>query len=217
MRGAWAGLLGMSWLLAAVTGAAAAEGPRLVRVVPARLGEQLICRLETTGLPGEKQLQSMRSGLDAAVELDLAVVDEGDQRLGGRSLSLRMGFDLWEEVFSVRADGRERRFATLADLQAYLADLGGLEVSPTTALGGTGRLRLRVGLVAHAIAPDERQRVEDVVAGGARHREGQDQQEASVSLGRLIRVFYKGGRDEQEGQSLDSDWFTREGLPDATH
>lgn len=191
---------------------------RLVEVTPARLGDQVVCRLRTLGLPGEKQLQSMRSGLTSAVELDLAVVDEDDNLLGGRSLSLRMGFELWEEVFSVRSDGHEQRFQSLPELRAYLADLGNLEVAPARALMPAGRYRLRVGLVVHSIAPDERQRVEDVIVGEQRrHHEGQDQQEASVSLGRLIRFFYKGGREGAGGQELVSGWFMPKELPDAPH
>lgn len=205
-------------LLGGAVGTRAQEDPRLVRVTPGLSGDQVVCRLQTRGLPGEKQLQSMRSGLVAAVELDLALVDEGDNLLGGRSLSLRMAFDLWDEVFSVRADGRERRFNSLADLRTYLADLQGLPVAPAAALAGGESCRLRVGLVVHAIAPDERQHVEDVIAGEQRsRREGQDQQEATVSLGRLIRLFYKGGGETREGQQLVSEWFTGRGLADAAH
>jgi len=194
------------------------DDARLVRVTPAQAGDQLVCQVSTEGLPGAKQLQSMRSGLVSAVELNLAVIDERDRVLGGRAFSLRMGFDLWEEVFSVRGDGRERRFQNLGDLQSYLADLRDLRVAPSALLGSDARYRLQVGLVVHAIAPDEQQRVEDVIAGEQRpRREGQDQQEASVSLGRLIRFFYKGGRDEQGGQKLVSDWFRRKELPDASH
>jgi hypothetical protein len=198
--------------------ALAARDVRLVQVTTARSGDQLVCSLRTEGLPGEKQLQSMRSGLVSSVELDLALVDEDDRILGGNSLSLRMGFDLWDEVFSVRAEGGERRFQSLADLEAYLADLSNLPVAPSALLEAAGPCRLRVGLVAHSIAPDEQQRVEDVIAGEQRpRREGQDQQEASVSLGRLIRIFYKGGHEGQGGHELVSDWFTGKELPDAAN
>ncbi|MCB1182989.1 hypothetical protein KDM41_06110 [bacterium] len=181
---------------------------RLVDVEPVLGDEQLQCRLHTAGLPGAKQLQSMQSGLEASVELNLALVDEGERLLAGRTVSLRMAFDLWDEVFSVRADGRERRFTELSDLKAYLAELGGLVVAPAALLAPDGRYRVQVDMVVHAVAPDEQQRVEDVIVGDGRpRREGQDQQEASVSLGRLIRIFYKGGGDDRAGHALASAWF----------
>ncbi len=191
---------------------------RLLQATPSRTGDLVVCHLKTDGLPGAKQLQSMRSGLVSAVELKMALVGENDEILGGRSLSLRMAFDLWEEVFSVRTDGRERRFNSLADLQTYLADLQGLPVANAALVDADKRYRLRVGLVVHAIAPDEQRRVEDVIAGEQRpRREGQDQQEASVSMGRLIRMFYKGGGDDQDGQELASIWFIGKELPDEAH
>lgn len=194
------------------------DAPRLVRVTPATAGDLLVCRLQTLGLPGEKQLQSMRSGLVSAVELDLALIDENGEIHGGHSLSLRFGFDLWEEVFSVRRAGHEHRFRSLTGMQDYLADLGDLPVAPASFLEPIDRYRLRVRLIVHAIAPDEQERVEDVIVGDQRsHRKGQDQQETSVSLGRLIRLFYKGGRPGRDGQELMSGWFTRRELLDGTH
>ena len=196
----------------------AADEARLVQVTPVLDGGQILCRLQTSGLPGAKQLQSMRSGLVAAVELQLGLFDDSDHLLDGRSVSLRMAFDLWDEVFSVRADGRERRFNALTDLQAYLADLSGLAVAPADLLAPGGRYRVQVGMVVHAVAPDEQQRVEDVIAGGQRpRREGQDQQEASVSLGRLIKFFYQGGGESQDGQELSSGWFFGKGLGHESH
>jgi hypothetical protein len=118
----------------------------------------------------------------------------------------------------VRADGRERRFNSLSDLQVYLADLQGLPVAAASLIDADKRYRLQVGLVVHSIAPDEQRRVADVIAGEQRpRREGQDQQEASVSMGRLIRMFYKGGGDDQDGQELASIWFVGKELPDETH
>lgn len=211
----WALYVGV--LLAAGAGSALAAG-RLVGVRPARAGDQLVCQVATSGLPDEKQLQSMRSGLVAAIELDLALVDGGDRVLGGRSLSLRLGFDLWEEVFAVTGAGPERRFRTLAELQAYLANPDDIAVVPFAVLDASGSYRLRVGLVAQAVARDEQERVGNLIAGEPRgERERQDQQEASVSLGRLIRFFYQGGGSDREGQELVSRPFRREEVRDAPH
>jgi hypothetical protein len=211
-------MLGVACWCAVAPVLAADLDARLVRATPSRTGDLVVCRLQTSGLPGAKQLQSMRSGLVSAVELQMALIGENDEILAGRSISLRMGFDLWEEVFSVRADGRERRFNSLSDLQVYLSDLQGLPVAAASLIDADKRYRLQVGLVVHSIAPDEQRRVADVIAGEQRpRREGQDQQEASVSMGRLIRMFYKGRGDEQGGQELASIWFVGKELPDETH
>ncbi len=189
------------------------EVVRVVGITPGHQGDMVVCHLQTAGLPEEKQLQSMRSGLVSSVEIDLALLDEDNRFLGGRTMILRLAFDLWEEVFSVRDGGHQQRFHSLNDLEEYLADLGNLPVATFSSLDQSRRYRLRVGLMVHSIAPDEKKRVEEVIAGDHRsHREGQDQQEASVSLGRLIRFFYKDGHNDREGGELLSGWFTSRGL-----
>ena len=210
-------LLGLC-ALATVTLGSNDSSPQLVRVTPTKTDGLLTCRLQTLGLPGEKQLQSMRSGLISAIELDLALVDEDENTLSGNSLTLSFGFELWEEVFSVRQDTLEHRFNTLAAMQDYLADLKGLAVAPASSLTNNGRYRLRVDLIVHAIAPAEQERVEDVIVGDQRPQlEGRHQQEASVSLGHLIRLFYKGGRQGREGQMMMSQWFRPKEVQDETH
>lgn len=205
-------------LLAAAPAQATGEPARVTAVTPARAGALVVAHLTTVDLPGEKLLQSMRSGLTSSVQLDLVLLDEQLQELGGNSLSLQLGFDLWDEVFSVHTADCERRFRSLAELQEYLTNLAAVPVITTDRLSPRARYRLRVGLQAHAIAPAQQERVEDVIAGNPRsRREGQDRQEASVSLGRLIRLFYKSGDRSDGTQETLSDWFRLEELRDETH
>lgn len=209
-------------LLLAVTAAAAVPAGLAVaagfELAPVRAEGQLACLVRTSGLPDERQLQSMRSGLDAALELELALVDADDRVAAVRSLTLRLGFDLWEEVFSVAGDGAPRRFRSLAELQAHLAALPALALQPLSALDPGARYRLRGALVARPVARDERERVGNLIAGEPRGEPGRpDRQEASVSLGRLIRFFYQGARDDRGGQEAASRWFTAGEVPDAAH
>jgi hypothetical protein len=107
----------------------------------------------------------MRSGLVSSVELFLDLLDERERVRAGNRLTLRLAFDLWEEVFSVEEGGQRRRLADAAELASYLGTLPPLPVAPLSALEPGGRYRVRVGLRLHAIAPGERERVEDAIAG----------------------------------------------------
>lgn len=219
MRGAKSNLTGLlgALLLVMAAGPALASA-RLIGVAPARAGEQLACRVTASGLPDERQLQSMRSGLVAAVELELAVVDAEGRVAVAHSLSLRLGFDLWEEVFSVSGAGAERRFRSLEELRAHLADLPPFTLMPLASLAESGRYQVRAGLLARPVANDERERVGNLIAGEPRGEPGRsDRQEASVSLGRLIRFFYQGTRDDRDGQEAASAWFRRQEVPDEAH
>lgn len=210
-------LTGSIVLLAGVS-RAQDDSARVTEVTPARVGELVVAHLTMDGLPGEKLLQSMRSGLISGVDFDLALLDHRQEVVGGNRVSLKLAFDLWEEIFSVRSDDGERRFRSLDDLTLYLGELEGVPVAPANLLESEARYRLRVWLEVHPIAPAERDRVEDVIAGDQRpRREGQDQQEASVSLGNLIRFFYKGGGNRRGAQESWSAWFTGKELSDEAH
>ncbi len=196
-------------MLAAAAAVQAADAPAVVTgAEPARAGDLLVARLRTAGLPGDRLLQSMRSGLVSAVEFDVVLLDEREDAVAGSRVLLLLGFDLWEEIWSVRTDGQEHRFGTLDELRGYLADLRAVPVAPASLVAPEAGYRLRVELQTHPIAPDEQARVEDAIAGVQRpRREGLDQQEAQVSLGRLIQLFYKGGGRSAGGRAFVSPWF----------
>ncbi len=192
------------------------DGVRVVSVTPARVGDLVVCRLATEGLPGAKLLQSMRSGLVSAIDLDLALLDGRDKVVGENRVSLQLAFDLWEEVFAVRDRDRENRFASYDDLLRFLSSLDRIPVAPVSLLDPKSRYRVQLGLRLHPLAPSQRDRVEEAIAGD-RYRLGKTEyrQEATVSLGRLIRLFYKKDGDSDWVGEARSVWFTLEELPDA--
>lgn len=196
----------------------AEEAPRVTGVTAAREGDQVVCRLTTSGLPGERLLQSMRSGMVSEVAIEATLLDDRKRVLGAKRLSLRLAFDLWDEVFSVQGGDAEQRFSELSELAAYLGALEPLSVAPLASLEPAGRYRVHVGLQVHPVATESRERLGDIIAGEQRpRREGDNAQEASVSLGRLIRLIYAGSGDDGDGLEALSKWFTLEELDHAAH
>ncbi len=186
-------------LFAFVFATAAHAEPRITHVAADRSGEYLVCRIDTEGMPGERILSTLASGLESAVEIRLVVVDERDRAQLQHDYLLRLSFDLWEEVYSVRVADEEVRFPEVEQLRGYLAELPGLMVAPLHTLEG-GRYRIDAGLKLHALAPDERGRVQSMVSGDAPTARASDDggQEFSVSMGRLIRFFYRGERNRSD-------------------
>jgi hypothetical protein len=210
-------------LAAAVAAAAVATAadddsgePRIVAIDVARTADRVVCRLRTRGLPGERLEQSMRSGLVSALDFDVSLLDEQAHTVQRGRLTLQLAFDLWEEVFSARDGEHERQFADLQALRAYLSDLAQVPVAPLDRLAGGERYRVEVGLRLHPIAPSQRERLADTIAGDRRPQRNEDAQELSVSLGRLIRLFYDEDEPAVRGESF-SRWFTREELDRAAH
>lgn len=205
-------LLAIGLAALVLTGAGDGTEPRIVAIDPSRTGDLVVCRLTTSALPGERLLQSMRSGLVSAVDFDVALIDRGENPVRQGRLTLQLAFDLWEDVFAVRGGSSEQRFADLAALRAYLSELKEVPVAPVTLLRPGQRYRVRVGMRLHPIAPSQRQSVEAAITGDVRpDRPGEEQQELSISLGRLIHFFY-GREDEPARGEAQSPWFTLEEL-----
>ncbi len=192
------------------------------RVIPLRDGTLLICSLVTSDLPGERITSSLESGLPSAVEMALDVLDGRDRVVAGNRISFRIAFDLWEEIFLVEGVGDVRNFADLDSLAGFFDVLPRLPVTPIAGLEPGARHRVRVGLELHPLAPRESRRLGAWVAGGEnREREevpGSDTREVSVSLGEVIRFFYRGGERTESGAERErfSAWFIPEELDDAT-
>ena len=175
-------------LLSLIGSVVLADEPAVTAISPVRDNGHLACRILTEGLPGERLLSSMRSGIVSAVDLDVDVLDARNRRVAGARITFQPAFDLWDEVYSVLVDGREHRLDDVAGLRAWLARPPEMRLLPHGDLRVFEEpLVLRGALTLHPIAPRDRRRVQDVIAGSG----AEDRNEATVSFGKLIRFFYK--------------------------
>lgn len=188
--------------------AVAAAEPRLVSVAPAGGDGLLTCRLTTADLPGERIVSTLNSGLVSAVEFHLDVLQDGDRPVTGNTVTVRLSFDLWEEVYTVSLGDERTSLPDLASLQAWLAEPPELPVAPLAALDDALPAVIRAGLSLHPIAPDTRGRMEGMISGeDAAARESDGGQEVLVGLGKLIRFFYHDGSREDLDHELASPPF----------
>jgi len=217
MGGRRHGLLLSVLMTAAALSAQAA--PRITAVAPEAHEDVLVCRLATEGLPGERIVSTLHSGLVSAVELKLEILQDGDRSVASNRLLMRLSFDLWEEVYAVSVAGHEARLPDLDGLETYLGALPPLPVAALSALDAATPAVVRAGLRLHPIAPDTRGRMGRMISGGpsAQVGRGDDVQEVSVSLGRLIRFFYGGDEDADMDVSRTSAPFRPEELIHAPH
>lgn len=190
------------------------DRPRIVDVAPARQGDVLAANVRTEHLPGARILASLDSGLPSAIEMQLDVQDERSRRIGGSRVVFRVAYDLWDEVFRVEGGDTDERFADLPAMQRFLDSLPHLPVAPFASLDAARRHRIRVACRLHMIAPRETERLERWVSGTTDHEESAEGREVSVSLGDVIRFFYKGAqRDDEDATEKLSPWFVPNDLP----
>lgn len=193
---------------------------RIESVHPGRSGNLLTCQMHAAHLPGPRILSSLRSGLPSGIELVLELLDAEEHRVAGNCISLRIAFDLWEEVFRIQGLGEERRFADEDAFAAYLSSPPRLPVAPLKLLEPGERFRIRIDLLLHPVAREETDRLGEWMAGDVGEADGgatgsSDGREVFVDLGQVIRFFYKGSRrsSAQQAEGL-SPWFTLADLRD---
>jgi hypothetical protein len=184
------------WLLALLAGSGAAADtraaqpapdgapPRVLTVTPAVQDGLLGCRLTTAGLPGDKLLSTLHSGLASAIDVDLLLLDDRGRAVAGNVVTLRLSYDLWEEAFTVATGAAIAQLPDDSALKDWLASPPWLPLGPLAAIAGTDPFSVRAALRLHALAPETRDDAAAMVAGP-------DGQSVSVGLGALIRSFYR--------------------------
>lgn len=202
------------FLLAAHGARAADEGPRVVSVAPAVIGDGLVCDVTTSGLPTEKAVRSMGGGLPSAVDLVIELVDGEGDVVERRRVTYRIVFDLWDEIFRVESDRADVPVEGIEGVRAFLARFDALPIASIASLAGSDRYRLRVGVVSHAIAPSEKSRIGGWIAGeGAGTGEDTDEREVTLGLGSLIRFVFGGSGDGDLPAGVgESPWFRPDDL-----
>ncbi len=190
--------------------AAVEEEIRIEAVAPARTDTALVCHLRTRGLPGEASRETLASGLPSALVLAVSLLDAGGDELGGSRAEVRIEPDLWDETWVVRTPLLDRRLTSLDEVAEMLRHLGPLPVLPLERFGMDERLRIRVRLAVHPLAPTEVRRVRSLF-GGEPTEEASDRREVSVGLGSLVRYFLGGPPDQDwiaDATSAPFTWHT---------
>ena len=192
--------------------APAGGAPRITGIDPARTDTSLVCTILTRGLPDPQSMETIQSGLPAALLLRVTVLDGRGQAIADEDLDVRVEPDLWERVFNIRTPGETRRAATIEELIASLARLGPFNLARARDVEAETSLRLRIRVAVYPLAPPERERARDLF-GSRGADETADRREVSVGVSSLVRFFLKRGRGAQWVADTTSAAFVYSSLP----
>ncbi|MBN1269594.1 MAG: hypothetical protein JXB04_08405 [Kiritimatiellae bacterium] len=200
-------------MLATATTARAHEEARVVAAEPARAGDQLVCTLVLDRLFTPPIESTLKSGLPVVIDMALELLPEGGGRALGRLLRTEARYDVWDDFYTLRRDGCDRRFADFAGLERACRrvdawPLAGLGDLPAPVFG------LRVRVAVSPLSGEERERMVRWVAETVSDPGDPAARELRLDLGGLIEAFFKGGgRDRGWGPEARFGPFRAAALP----
>jgi len=178
--------------LATATAARAHEAARVVEAEPARAGDQLVCTLVLDRLFTPPIESTLKSGLPVVIDLALELLPEGGGKALGRLLRTEARYDVWDDFYTLRRDGRDRRFADFADLERACRrvdawPLAGLGDLPAPVFG------LRVRVAVSPLSGEEHERMARWVAETVSDPGDPAARELRLDLGGMIEAFFRSG------------------------
>lgn len=178
--------------LAAAPAARAHEEARVVAAEPARAGDQVVCTLDLDRLFTPPIESTLRSGLPVVVDLALELLPEGGGQALGRLLRAEARYDVWDDFYTLRRDGRDRRYTDFASLQRACRRV---EAWPLAGLGDLPgpAFRLRARVAVSPLSGEERDRMARWVAETVSDPGEPAARELRLDLGGLIEAFFRGG------------------------
>lgn len=194
------GMLALALLLLAA--AALAEGPRALRVDPARSGDYLVADLEFENLFSRPIENTLRSGLPIVIDCIIEIQQPGGQ--GDRTILLRseLGYDVWEGIFSLRRDDLSRVFEDFIALRRACDRLEALPLAPLRELPPRATFHMRLRVAVSPFAGGENDRVQRWLAETVSDPCNPDAREFRLDLGGLIDSFFRSAdRDKDWGKA----------------
>ncbi|MCA9755636.1 MAG: hypothetical protein KDA27_07535 [Candidatus Eisenbacteria bacterium] len=161
------------------------DEPTLVAIDAARRGNEVVCALETLGLPGLLAEDTMARGLpiDLIVDIELTIAGRSDD-VRSRHI-VRVQPDLWDGDLRLLTSEVELRFADLSALRHGLSSLGPFPCADADVLSGGSRFFLEVSLSVDPTADGG----DGSPWGLFDDDETSPDRERSIGLGRLFRFF----------------------------
>lgn len=195
--------------------AALADGPP--RIEHVRLytdGALLLCDVRASGLIGEREEGTVRSGLPAVVELFYHLRSKGyGEARGVRSWSLR--YDVWEDEWSVSGPDTTVMLSSFEEMERMASRLERVSILPLSRIASGGEFTVRFRIAVNPLSGSEGGRIDSWIEESV--GESGSWREQVLSVSDLIGHFFSGGEDAAstsgwyESEPVDPGRLPREG------
>jgi hypothetical protein len=177
-------------VLACAQGAAADERPVVAGTTVYVSGGRIVCDVTCGGLFSERIVGTIESGLPAVVELLYTLEREGGGTVESGVHTFELGYDVWEDVFSVEAGDSSTYFESFDVLKTAIERLRGVPLAPMGRVDPAGVYTVHVTVAVHPLSGSDHRRIEGYVEEAVGARTHDSWREQVLNINDLIGWFF---------------------------
>ncbi|MBC8367659.1 hypothetical protein H8E52_09645 [bacterium] len=179
-----------------------AEGPCVVRVEPARSGDQLVADLEFENLFPRPIENTLKSGLPIVIDCLIEMDDHAGEDPRGIVLRSELGYDVWDGIFSLRRGEMHVSFEDFLALQQACDHLTALPLAKLSDLPPAATFHIHMRVAVSPFGGEDADRVARWLSETVSDSRDPNSREFRVDLGGLIDGFFRStGRNQHWGES----------------
>jgi hypothetical protein len=204
-------------IVAGAGSVAAGERPFVSDASPYVRDGVVVCDVRSGGLFTERVVGTVKSGLPAVLEVIYNVETRDGKAVASGVHTFRLGYDVWEDLYSVSAGDSAETFAGPGGFDEMSAYVGLLHAVPLVAadrLDASVEYTLSIAIAIHPLTGTEERRVEDLVEESVGARSHESWREQVLSINELISRFFSGDKGaSNRSDAFRSAFFTPADLP----
>ena len=163
----------------------------------------IIGDVASSGLFSERITGTVKSGLPAVVDLFYYFSTPDGSSVAENVLSFSLGYDVWEDIYSIKAPDTTLSFPTFADMRQAIENLHRLRLVALDSLAPGRSYRVHISIMINPLRGADREKIAGWVSENMRTSEDDSWHGQVLNLNELISHFFS----KERGVVNQSSWY----------
>ena len=157
----------------------------------------------SSGLFSERITGTVKSGLPAVVDLFYYFSTLDENTVAENVLSFSLRYDVWEDIYSIKAPDTTRSFHTFLEMQQAIENLHQLKLISLDSLDTDRSYRVNMSIMVNPLRGADREKIAGWVSENMRTSEDDSWHGQVLNLNELISHFFS----RERGVVNQSSWY----------